>query len=238
MTGKALRLPVLPKEKILFPLTNLHALCGPYRNLEIPEKYEEDDTPRKFKELMSLLKPPSATAATSSTTSLGKKKGRSDDPWTVRPGEGFREYNARLIKAGCTVPPGTPKTLRDPLASPSSTADATSSRPPPKAAARPLKRYAEEDLKAPEGGTRKQRAAKLRRQKEQETKKRKREKAQDPDNSDYEVYEQRSLRDVVTAPPIFRSVPKETLKSKHRERPGQSKKRPSLLKDAKPPRKK
>ena len=186
--------------------------------------------PRKFKELMAMTKPHTATAAAAaapSASTSGKKRGRADDPWTVRPGEGFREYNARLIKAGCTVPPGTPETLRDPLAP----------AHPPKAAVRPPKRYAEEDLKAPEGGTRKQRAAKLRRQKEQDAKRRKREKTQDQDNSDYEVYEQRSLRDVVTAPPIFRSVPKETLKIKHRE-PGQSKKKPSLLKGAKPLRKK
>lgn len=196
------------------PLNDFVSLTVLMYSLEIPDSYEYEDTPKRFREIMNPTKAKNtAENGKGRDKSRATLKDRPNDVWTVRPGEGFREYNSRIINAGYTVPPGVPETFRGPFI-------------PRPAEVKPAKKYAQEPV-MPGEKTRKKHSEYLKQKKEQS----KRQKVETPqsEDSDYEVYEQKKLRDVAKAPPVFKSLPKETLKMKVQGKPQHSHKKPSLL---------
>lgn len=174
-----------------------------YRRLTIPETYEEDDTPRRFKELLSPRPKPVREVRK-------EAKSAKSDVWTVRPGETFREFNARIREAGESVPPGIPTTFRAGARTPGVKRD---EEPMPEPMPKPmlLKRTAEETpLEDERAKTRKQERLRQRRDQIKEKKERKREEK----HEDAVWIERRGLRDVVRAPPALKVLPKATLKIK------------------------
>lgn len=176
-------------------------------DLTQPLTYAEDDTPRRFKDIMR--------------GPVNKKKpvapmSLKDDTWTVLPGETFRDYNARIRGAGLTVPPGVPETYRAgqkrPLSSSASAAVASSAAShATKATAtteeKPAKKFI---VEADEGGkTKRKRTEYLKQRKE----KNKNSALQNSSDSEYERREEpRGLKQVVKAPPTFKVIPKAALK--------------------------
>lgn len=136
-------------------------------------------------------------------------KGSVDDRWTVRPGETFREFNARIREAGLSLPPGVPETLRSGVVERSEVPEV-----------RPMKKFILQDEEESGNKTKRKRKEYLKQRKESGKRKR-------DDDSDFEGYERKRFRDVVKAPPVLRVAPKEALKVK--ERPPKLKKNPSLL---------
>lgn len=190
-------------------------LSVPMYSLDIPDTYKYDDTPKRFREIMNPTKAKKTAEKSKGKDKSGAtRKDRPNDVWTVRPGEGFREYNSRILDAGYTVPPGVPETFRGPFT-------------PRPADVKPAKKYAQEPA-VPGEKTRKKRTDYLKQKKEQ-SKRQKVENTIQSEDSDYEVYEQKKLRDVAKAPPVFRSLPRENLKMKVHEKPQHSHKKPSLL---------
>jgi hypothetical protein len=178
------------------------------KDLSIPAVYAEDDTPRRFKDLLN--KPKFKRPVTDQPIK--------DDFWTVRPGETFRDFNARIREAGLSTPPGIPTSFRG--------------SPPPKQTeptkqVKPAKKFAAQPTTTGEV-TKRKRKEFLKKRKEQ-----KRQKVDDH-HSDYDEYEVKGLRDVVKAPPQLKFTPKATTlkvdKGKMKERAkGKGKGNPSLL---------
>lgn len=197
--------------------------------MDTPEAaYPEDDTPRRFKELLQ-----QATAARNRGASVPPKGNRVpavDDEWVVRPGESFREFNARIRQSGLSVPPGVSEATRYPR-------EPRSERQVRETV--PAKRFAAPELPSPvvaPGERTKQKRREYLKQR-REVKKLKKHRSQagtdsddDGDGADAGRANPRSLlhtRDVVQAPPALKVTPKATLKITQQRPP--HRKNPSLL---------
>ena len=172
--------------------------------LEIPAVYGEDDTPRRFKNLMA----PKPAKSTKSAHHTPASAPREDGPWTVRPGETFRDFNARIRAAGLSTPPGIPETFRgahpvvkrsteDTTTDPQ---DRTVKRPAP---VKPMPKFLPAAA-SPENEKKRKRKEALKQRKATK-------RARAEGESDYDEYEIKGLRDVVKAPPQL-VTPKATLK--------------------------
>lgn len=177
----------------------------------MPDIYSDDDTPRKFKDLM---KSPSSPSSAPKKKATMQDTPKADDQWTVRPGETFRDFNARIRLAGLSLPPGVPEAFRG-APGKKRPSDVPPPLPPP--ATKPLPKFTDEE------------GSKTRKRRKEYLKQRKAvKKSKEHDSSDLEEYEgRRNFRDVVQAPPVLKVTPRETLKMK--EKPSKLKKNPSLL---------
>ena len=167
--------------------------------LTVPEKYEEDDTPSRFKLLMN----PPAKKITKTSQSTSKI----DDEWIVRPGETFRQFNARIRSSGLSLPPGVPEATRIHQESlhkgDHNKVDAQQRRPEMKVAP-------SEDARLSGEKTKQKRKAFLKRKDEA---KRRKTKNDDDTDAAYNLVnmQRKNLRDVVQAPPNLKVRPKATL---------------------------
>lgn len=212
-------------------------------NLAVPTKYEEDDTPRRFKDLM---KPAEKKPTTATGTGKHTPKNKADDVWTVRPGETFRDFNKRIREAGLTVPPGVPETIRvgtqsNQVKRPISREDEDSelseheaaqeqhrSKQPKKlttsssGSAYPQKRVVEEAMPGEKTKMKKKKYLKERKLASKKTH------GYEDEGGRYQKMQhqqQPKFREVVKAPPALRTVPKATLKMRSQK----GGPRPSLL---------
>lgn len=212
----------------------------------------EDDTPRRFRELLqqqaaSEKDGPSPPGSRGKTRGKGKGRDREattppvDDRWVVRPGESFREFNARIRQSGLSVPPGVSEATRHPRASPE-TRQPREMIPAKRLAASELSSssLASPTLTAERGGgpgerTKQKRKEYLRQR--SETKKLSKRRRTQPDSDEYESEHGSGLtavpggdadagmreagpgksfllgtRDVVQAPPTLNVIPRATLR--------------------------
>ena len=196
--------------------------------------YTEDDTPRRFKELLQQ----STTTKSKNTTASSSRDGTSkvDDEWTVRPGESFREFNARIRQSGLTVPPGVSEATRYPREFRNEL---------PVRETLPVKRFAAPELSdsavVPGERTKQKRKEYLKQRREaKKLKKRQTQVSTDENDADDDTRSASDIsnrrassgshlhtRDVVQAPPALKVIPKATLKMNQRRSPHQ--KNPSLL---------
>jgi hypothetical protein len=68
---------------------------------------DADDTPKRFKEMMN-----PQVKDTQKDKAAVALENKADEAWVVRPGETFREFNARVKGLGLTVPPGVSESYR------------------------------------------------------------------------------------------------------------------------------
>ena len=141
-----------------------------------------DDTPRRFRDLMQ----PKKFVASSAPREEPKKsptkevkEAPQNDAWSVRKGETFAEFNARIKMAGLSVPPGVPQTTRS---DPGIVRDQ-----------KPLKKT--EVPEVPQGDKTKKRRKLFMQQRSKVA-------AEEADDR-YVTFEPRKLKDVVLAPPSF-----------------------------------
>lgn len=190
--------------------------------------YTEDDTPRRFRELLQR----STATRNKGSPAFPPKDGvvKVDDEWVVRPGETFREFNARIRQSGLTVPPGVSEATRYPC----EPHTRPSTRDP-----LPAKRFAvsvpSDSAVVPGERTKQKRKEYLKQRREAKRLKRHKTRAHSDDEDDGGGASAGKLgsgallhtRDMVQAPPTLRVTPKATLKITSRRSPHQ--KNPSLL---------
>ena len=167
--------------------------------LKVPERYEEDDTPSRFKFLMN---PPAKGIIKSS-----QRTSKIDDEWIVRPGETFRQFNARIRSSGLSLPPGVPEATRvrqeNPHKEYHNQVDSLERRPG-------VRVVPSEDTRLSGERTKQKRKAFLRRK--DEAKRRKTKDDEYGATCNQVNMQRRHLRDVVQAPPNLKVRPKATLK--------------------------
>jgi len=170
---------------------------SPEGMFKIPEKYEEDDTPSRFKLLMN---PP-----TKNTVKPSQRANTVDDEWTVRPGETFRQFNARIRGSGLSLPPGVPETTRVHQGyshnEERSQEDAQERRPE-------MRFAASEGTRLPGERTKQKRKEFLKRK--DEAKRRKNKNDNDHDACSLVNAQRKNFRDVVKKPPNLKVKPKAT----------------------------
>ncbi len=242
-----------------------------------PQSYAEDDTPRRFKDLLNPRKAfdeaeyyakvakhaSSAKAAkhkesakasnhasdartTGKDAATGAATGKrpykeaaqedgdssgaedTDAMWRVRPGESFRDFNARIREAGLSAPPFSPSPA------------VASARVTPAGAQR-TDRHVKAGTKQKDTGRSKKKKTsqeedgklhgKARRQAYSKGRKevaKARKRGGPPDEADYRIYQKRPFNETVQAPPTLTARPRAVLKVRTAGRAADSKKRPPI----------